>query len=109
VRHPRPCMLKRPHFAFINVNTVSRQYFGIKQVLLLDVGDHWHSLFVAHGLHFRSRLAEMGMQWHVKLCRQRRTGLQDLGGAGIGRMGRYRWHNQGVILPPHNEIPCSCQ
>ena len=41
----------------------------------------------------------MDLQRHVELGGQGRTGAQDFGGAGVGRMRRDRRHDQRVLLP----------
>ena len=47
------------------------------------------------------------MKWNVKFDRQVDASLKDFRGGCVGRMRRYRWHNQGMIRPALDEL-ASC-
>ena len=89
----------------IDMHAVGGQYFGIEQVLLLDVGDHGHIFLLAHVLDFDGGFGDMGVQRYVVLGCQGGTGPQDVRRAGEGGMRRNSRHDQVVVLPADDELP----
>ena len=97
-------MLDGAHFAFVNVDAVSGDHFGVKDAALLDIGDDGHPEFLADRLDFAGCFGQVNVEWHVILDGQVRTGLQDLIGAGIGCVGGNCWDDQRVAFPGLNEF-----
>ncbi len=104
VGHTCAQVLHGADFAFVHMNAVGGQDFGLEQAAFFHVGHHGHAVLFAHVGHFTGGFRNVCVEGHIKLGSQLGRGAQDFGRAGVGGVGGDGRHDEGVVFPALDKI-----